>query len=847
LPDEKQGKTVRCRNCQANFVVAPPETAALAPAVQTSSKASASSEPAADDAGMVRTAALERLLKAIARAERPGRKQEAVPFGLIAAGGGTVLAALGLFAVVIWWIFFSDAPAPARVQPTPAQAAVVDPPLPRPEFSSKQNNSDPAGRPSVPSPAEMSKLLRQEKFTLETWPAWSKRLQDWGGRETQNTRRAFEEARKFIKGQANVQGQLPRPLERDAIAWMLLGESCLRDANAQPNLLATAERASRRAVELDGKLAKAHLDLTLAILRQEFGGNEPRPDAKRLEEARDHLNQARTLAPDLPLLSARDEGNIVLRLRNYPEAERLLQQALQEQPKEAGVARMLARSIVRNPDRPEKSAAVRPLIEQFPNDGELASLYGYALAQEGNRTGAEQEFQRARKLGTDPTKHVPGAEVRKVEHRERTTFLGRVGWLVAVFSIFYGVVMLLMAGAGLMLARWTHSRHAANLIGRAPETLVAQGQVARTGQETWLNRLYGVALMVALVLFYAAFPFLFIGLVCVMMLLFVAGIFFTRSTDAADFHAGLMRASSGGIAAMFRSLVTGFSRGAFGIAKTPEECPRLYEIVEEVARRVDTEPVDDVYICPDSDIGVKQEGRGPFGLFGARRRVLILGIATLRFLTISELKAILAHEYAHFSHGDTLYNRFIAQVSLALAQAREGMRRSGGAICWINPFFWFYFLYSKAYGLLSSGFSRSREYLADRMACSLYGSDVFSSALAKVVAEGALFELVAFENVWLKVKKKRSFPNLYQTFREFRVKQVKPEERDRIARHLLEQKASLFASHPTFAERKAAADVLPRSGQVDKSNAISLFEKPDEIEKELTRFLTEEMEEAWNR
>src|SRR5205085_344259 len=84
----------------------------------------------------------------------------------------------------------------------------------------------------------------------------------------------------------------------------------------------------------------------------------------------------------------------------------------------------------------------------------------------------------------------------------------------------------------------------------------------------------------------------------------------------------------------------------FGIPKTADECPRLYETLAEVARRVDTRPVDAVYLAPGSSIGVHQEGRGPFGIFGVKERVLTLGLSTMNVLTVGELKAILAHEFA---------------------------------------------------------------------------------------------------------------------------------------------------------------------------------------------------------
>src|SRR5262249_4568070 len=164
---------------------------------------------------------------------------------------------------------------------------------------------------------------------------------------------------------------------------------------------------------------------------------------------------------------------------------------------------------------------------------------------------------------------------------------------------------------------------------------------------------------------------------------------------------------------------------SFGLRKRKEECPRLFAAVEEVARRAQSEPPDELWIAPGADFCVHQEGRGPFGMFGSRKRVLTLGLCVFHFLTVSELEAILAHELAHFRHADTFWHRFVFQVTLSLRTAMREIARTGGWVTWGNPFFWFFRAYSRSYDLLSAGFSRSREYLADRMACALVGSEVF--------------------------------------------------------------------------------------------------------------------------
>ncbi len=234
-----------------------------------------------------------------------------------------------------------------------------------------------------------------------------------------------------------------------------------------------------------------------------------------------------------------------------------------------------------------------------------------------------------------------------------------------------------------------------------------------------------------------------------------------------------------------------------------------------------------------------QAGRGPFGCFGGRKRVLMVGMCVMHYLSISELKSILAHEYAHFSHADTFWSRFLFQVTLSLRVAMREMAKSGGWVTYVNPFFWFFFLYSKSYSMLSAGFSRSREYLADRMACSVYGSDVFTRGLIKVCTDGSLFEQTVYGNIVKLLKQKKAFVNMYKAFREFREKAYTDEERRKLYKKLLNDKPSLFASHPTFGERLAAAKTLPTAKKNDQTSSLQLFDKPEEKEKEMTDWLTE--------
>jgi Zn-dependent protease with chaperone function len=542
---------------------------------------------------------------------------------------------------------------------------------------------------------------------------------------------------------------------------------------------------------------------------------------------------------------------VALRAEAWDQAEVYYREALQQEPANIHHARNLARAINEQTfphyRRHEPFAAsLWPLVEQFPKDGILRARFARALVQDNKRSEAADQLAKARELGTDPA-HVIGAdrvqEIERVELHERVlrgplAMARTIGVWTLRFAFFYVAVMAVMCLGGLVLARYTRGPRAADLIGKPTEVLASGGQVARTRHESWLTRGYVLALLLALVLFFLSLPFVFVGLLIVFLLLLVLFLL-RRDVNSSDVHLAMLRASGGGMGAVFKAIFAHIGTGSFGLRKGCKDCPRLYQALDEVTKRVDTDPPDEVFLSPGNDFCVHQESRGPFGVFGARKRVLTLGLCMMNFLTVSELKAILAHEFAHFSHADTFWNRFLFQVTLSLRVAMREMARTGGWVTWVNPFYWFFWLYSKSYSLLAAGFSRSREFLADRMACTLYGADIFARGLRKVCTDGALFEMTIYGNIVRLLKQKKAYVNMYLAFRQYRDEAMTEEEQRKLHRQMLDDRPSVFASHPTFQERMQAARQLPRAQETDETSSLQLFEKPEAMEQELTDFLTE--------
>ena len=150
---------------------------------------------------------------------------------------------------------------------------------------------------------------------------------------------------------------------------------------------------------------------------------------------------------------------------------------------------------------------------------------------------------------------------------------------------------------------------ALGLLEAGPEHLVDEGQVIRVAGETMLARLYALALFAGLILFYLSIPFVIIGLLGTTALLLY--LIFLGGHIPIKLVVIIVVFGLGAAWAVFKSLFTRPASGSFGLPKTAADCPRLYQVIDDVARRVDTDPVDEIYRCraPRSECIRKGAGR----------------------------------------------------------------------------------------------------------------------------------------------------------------------------------------------------------------------------------------------
>src|SRR5262245_2598759 len=105
---------------------------------------------------------------------------------------------------------------------------------------------------------------------------------------------------------------------------------------------------------------------------------------------------------------------------------------------------------------------------------------------------------------------------------------------------------------------------------------------------------------------------------------------------------------------------------------------------------------------------------GVLGLFS--RRVLEIGLPLLQVVTLSQFRAILAHEFGHYDARDTLLGPLVYQTRSAIGRTIEAASTSGSFLD--VPFE----LYGEIYLGLTQSISRQQELNADRLTCRVAGS-----------------------------------------------------------------------------------------------------------------------------
>ena len=248
----------------------------------------------------------------------------------------------------------------------------------------------------------------------------------------------------------------------------------------------------------------------------------------------------------------------------------------------------------------------------------------------------------------------------------------------------------------------------------------------------------------------------------------------------------------------------------------PAGQPRLFAELEGVARAVGESMPEEVYMTPEMNAGVLQRGR---------RRVMVLGLPLMQVMTVSQMRAVLAHEFGHYYGGDTRLWPWIYRTRETIERTLSGLSRTSSFLQ--LPFLW----YGRLFLRVSQAVSRQQELAADALAARTFGAVPMIDGL-RALARGSIAFGVYWQQEVVPLLEAGFQPPVTDGFSRFL---AEPEMMKKVAQaaeaELAKAKTNPYDSHPPDSERIAALAAMPAGpGQSDGAAALSLVDGVEVID-----------------
>lgn len=517
-------------------------------------------------------------------------------------------------------------------------------------------------------------------------------------------------------------------------------------------------------------------------------------------------------------------GAIRLQQNQLAEAEPFLKRALQQWPDDILAHHQLWVLSMRRGQHEVALTHARRLVELTP-DAFMAHLaLGAALAETGAPGEALDAVERARELGAQPSPLVAAIEKEAL----RQIWMRRAWQIPLGMALFLGAALLFSWGAGVVLSKLQ--------LGQLQSDNLHLLRAEQTNQERRVDRLYAGVLWFASLLFYVSVPMMLVLTVSIAggVLLLV----FMLPAIPVKLIVVIGVIGFGGLFAILRGLFTSSEQGEEGRELSVSEARALFKALAEVADVAKSRKVDRVLVEAGTGIGVREAGGRFRVLMGRGERILHLGLGAMRGLTVTELKSILAHEYGHFSHGETRLTPIISRIQTQVIRVVQSIYSMGGGN--LNPVGWFLRAYFFVYLRITAGHGRRRELLADRVSALAYGGDAFGTALTKVVENSAAYNRSRMVAVRLR-DAGRPTKDLFRTMDAVAL-HTPPVLQALIREELFSRPVDAYDSHPPPTERVARVAGIPAQRPPENESALSLFSDPEALAAELGGKALEEID-----
>jgi Zn-dependent protease with chaperone function/tetratricopeptide (TPR) repeat protein len=388
------------------------------------------------------------------------------------------------------------------------------------------------------------------------------------------------------------------------------------------------------------------------------------------------------------------------------------------------------------------------LNSKFPESPATHYFNGIRLADAGDLDAAEAEVVKAQNLGMPP---AAAQELLKAIQTEKDNSYYWI-WKYFYYGLYLvgawilGLIVLFVAGKILS------SKTLRSIENSDPNDVTGGGQAG-------LRKFYKNVIGIAGVYYYLSQP------VVMMLVLVVAGgitfffLWLGRIPIKLVLIVGFVALAT--VFYMIKSLLVRTKVEDPGRALSESEAPELWALVRDVAAAINTRPVNEIRVTHGTELAVYERGGMRVKMQDQAERILIVGVATLNGFSQNAFRAVLAHEYGHFSNRDTAGGDIAYRVNLDIIRLAESMALSGTATVY-NIAFQFLRVYHFIFRRITHGATRLQEILADRVAVHQYGADAFREGLTHVIRRDIEFNHVADKEINAALSSNRALQNLYE-------------------------------------------------------------------------------------
>jgi heat shock protein HtpX len=237
-----------------------------------------------------------------------------------------------------------------------------------------------------------------------------------------------------------------------------------------------------------------------------------------------------------------------------------------------------------------------------------------------------------------------------------------------------------------------------------------------------------------------------------------------------------------------------------------------------------------VYLTGEVNAFVAQRG----GILGiGSRRVMGLGLTLMRVLTVSQLRAVLAHEFGHYYSGDTRLGPVVYSMRGAIFRTVVNLASHDSVVQLLHkPFGW----YGSGALRISQGVSRSQEHAADQLAARTVGAKPLADGLREI-HRAAVAYIPFLKDEFGPILSHGARPPFADGFAQFLAKpHVATAVGSALEREIAEGHETPYDSHPPLRERLAQLESFAAGKEEPPENdapAVSLLRNLDTLEAEL--------------